>query len=664
LARLDLSKNRISKLPREIVNLRPKIKWEWLPGKDGIFLADNPLESPPIEIVKRGTYSVRNYFKSIEIEEVSRVYEAKLLIVGEGGVGKTCLMKRLMIPDEEIDQNELTTEGIEINQWIIKTNKAKHFRVNIWDFGGQEIYHATHQFFLTKRSLYIFVWAARTDDDLTSFDYWLNVVRLLSGNSPVIVVLNKIDERLKSIDELSLQTKFDNVVCFDRASALKGTGIEDLASKIREQIDQLPHIGDILPTVWIDIRRRLEGLDKNYISFDEYKAVCSEFGLDEERAEFLSQYYHDLGIFLHFLDNSVLREIVFLKPDWATNAVYKVMDTKEIQENHGKFHFDQLRSIWFDYPQDKFAHLLELMKKFELCFQIPENRTYIVPELLRPSKPNFEWNYADNIRFEYRYDFMPAGIVTRFIVRTHDIVKKDIYWKNGVILERENTEALVVSERLNRKISICIRGEETKELLAIIRREIDYIHKTLNNPGVKEMIPCICRQCAMAEQPYFYDYRTLFRFRSKGKKRIACEKSTQDVRIEKLLGDYEQEEEIVEMERRERDAIIHKIEVSPHIEVSPTIEQKPVIEQHLVVDLSALAQELEDLRKKMRSKSDNSIESDVAAGEIAKAQKAAKEGDRLRSFEHLKAAGKWAFDFATSVGSSLVAEAIKKSMEM
>ncbi|WP_347242416.1 hypothetical protein [Nostoc sp. FACHB-888] len=30
---------------------------------------------------------------------------------------------------------------------------GREFRVNIWDFGGQEIYHATHQFFLTRRSL-------------------------------------------------------------------------------------------------------------------------------------------------------------------------------------------------------------------------------------------------------------------------------------------------------------------------------------------------------------------------------------------------------------------------------------------------------------------------------------------------------------------------------
>ena len=578
---LDLRRNLVSQLPKEITELGMEVKWSGKLHKNGIFLADNPLEKPPIEIVKQGTQAVRNYFESVETEEVSRVYEAKLLIVGEGGVGKTCLMKRLMKPDKVIDQKELTTKGIEINQWRIDTPKAKNFKINFWDFGGQEIYHATHQFFLTKRSLYLFVWSARKDDDLTSFDYWLNIVKLLSDNSPVIVVLNKIDERIKTIDEQSLQGKFENVKFFDRVSALQGTGIDSLTENIRQQINELPHIGDVLPTVWVDIRRRLEGLDKNYISWDEYKAICSTFGLDEERAEFLSRYYHDLGVFLHFLDNAVLREIVFLKSDWATNAVYKVVDAREIQENYGEFHFKQLKGIWNDYPEDKFAHLLELMKKFEICFQIPRTQTYIVPELLRLGRPEFEWDYADNLRFEYRYEFMPAGIITRFIVRTHDIVKEEIYWKNGVILERENTEALVISERLHRKISIWIRGDKKKELMAIIRREIDYIHNTLNNPDVKEMIPCICSQCATAEQAYFYDYQTLCRFRAKGK--IACEKSTEDVSIEKLLGEYEHAEDKEKMEHRRREEDIH-VELKPHIEFKPTIEQKQVIEQRLPVE--------------------------------------------------------------------------------
>src|SRR5438309_7858825 len=96
-----------------------------------------------------------------------RLYEAKLLIVGEGAVGKTCLAKKFVETRgnaTKLDHKTRSTEGIEIRRWEVQTPLTYRFRVNVWDFGGQEIYHATHQFFLTKRSLYLFVWDARKED--------------------------------------------------------------------------------------------------------------------------------------------------------------------------------------------------------------------------------------------------------------------------------------------------------------------------------------------------------------------------------------------------------------------------------------------------------------------------------------------------------------------
>ena len=339
LTQLDLSNNKISKLPASILELDLQIKWE-NDFRGGIILEDNPLESPPIEIVKQGREAVKNYFASIKTEETTRLYEAKLLIVGQGGVGKTYLMNRLI---KNETPETVSTEGIEIEKWYLDTDVAKNFRINFWDFGGQDIYHATHQFFLTKRSLYLFVWEARKDDDLLSFDYWLSIISLLSDQSPVLMVMGKSDERTKHIDEPSLKNSFPNIVNFHRVSAIKGDGIPGLISDIKAQVAQLGHIGDTLPAVWQDIRLKLEESDKNFISFSDYIAICKEFGQDEKQADYLSDYFHDLGVFLHFKDSPILDEIVFLKPDWATNAVYKVVDTREIQEDYGKFNFKQLK---------------------------------------------------------------------------------------------------------------------------------------------------------------------------------------------------------------------------------------------------------------------------------------------------------------------------------
>ncbi len=167
-----------------------------------------------------------------------------MLIVGQGGVGKTFLLNRLI---HNKTPDTVSTEGIDIHKWQFKTKQTDKFQANFWDFGGQAIYHATHQFFLTKRSLYLFVWEARLDDDISSFDYWLNTIKVLSGDSPVLVIQNKIEARKKTLDQTYWTTLFTNIVEYHDVSAIKRIGIEALANAIIREIEKLPHIGASVP---------------------------------------------------------------------------------------------------------------------------------------------------------------------------------------------------------------------------------------------------------------------------------------------------------------------------------------------------------------------------------------------------------------------------------
>lgn len=526
LKRLIANSNQIKSLPNELENLTKLFVFE---------LNGNPIGVPPLEIKKQGILQIINYYISLG-DEIT-LNEAKLLVIGQGDVGKTFLMKRLV--HDKVNLEEESTEGIEIDKWLIDTLENNHFRINFWDFGGQEIYHSTHQFFLTKRSLYLLVWEARKDDDLISFDYWLNVLKLLSDSSSVIIVQNKIDVRIKHIDEASLKEAFPNIIGFHKVSAIERTGIPELIKTIKREIVNLEHVGDVLPKVWLEIRKKLEGLDLNYISYSRYLEICEEFGMNDKRSAFLSQYFHDLGVFLHFDDNDILKELVFLKPDWATNAVYKVIDTREVRDNYGKFNFSELKIIWEDYPRDKFIPLLELMKKFEICFQISNTQTYIVPELLRVEKVKYNWSTSDNLKYEYHYEFMPAGIITRFIVRIHDLINEDEYWKNGVVIKRENTLAQIINYPFQRKIKIWVDGDEKPGLLQIIRREIDFIHNSLNNPAVKEMIPCNCPTCLNSDTPFLHNYEALKKAKGKNIKEVLCQKSFNNIEINQLIGGVE-----------------------------------------------------------------------------------------------------------------------------
>ncbi|CAN2041548.1 hypothetical protein GMMP15_530006 [Candidatus Magnetomoraceae bacterium gMMP-15] len=125
------------------------------------------------------------------------------------------------------------------------------------------------------------MWEARKDEHQTAFDYWLHVVKLLSDSSPVIVVLNKVDERIKMLDENSLQRSFKNIVTFHKVSATEKIGINGLIENIKNEITKLSHVGDKLPKVWANIKKELENLDKNHISYSEYKNICNQFNQTE-----------------------------------------------------------------------------------------------------------------------------------------------------------------------------------------------------------------------------------------------------------------------------------------------------------------------------------------------------------------------------------------------
>lgn len=551
---LYLRNNHISQLPEELLDLGLDIGWGMFDISKGICLEGNPLETPPVEIVKQGTEAVRNYFEELKGKVTIRLLESKLLIVGNGGVGKTSLMKKLKDNNIQLNENESSTHGINIEPWQLTCQFAidisEKVKINFWDFGGQEIYHSTHQFFLTKRSLYLFVWEARKEEESRSFDYWLNIIKLLSDDSPVIVVMNKSDTWIKYIDEATFKDKFNNIFSFVQVSCLTGKGIPALTEQIKTALENMYHLRDRLPEVWLKIRDRLKNVKRNYIHIDDYYKICEEFGLDEKRAEYLCGYLHDLGVILHYRYDHLLENTVILNPEWATGAVYKIIDTRTIQDNKGRFIFDDLKTMWDKnrYPMEKHLQLARLMEKFELCFNITGTNIYIIPELLPAERPSLDldvYRAPGSLHFLYQYDFMPEGIITRFICRNYYFIREEYFWKTGVELTFEDSRALVRSDNLNRKMEISVIGSNKGALLAIIRKEMEHIHHTLNlykGKNYHEMLPCTCGTCACSDNPHTYKHKMLKMFLERGN-HLYCQVSGDEVSIEKLLVGYKKEKQ-------------------------------------------------------------------------------------------------------------------------
>jgi internalin A len=522
LTTLYLQKNKLKTLPSSL-RLAKELRV--------ITLGENPSLKVPVEILNSSPDALRNYLASIEFGEITNLREAKLIVVGEGNAGKTRLIQSLTLGKSS---DSITTEGIEISK-LIGDAREGDLSLNIWDFGGQEIYHATHQYFLTKKAIYLLVWVARSDDDLSTFDYWLNVITLLSDGAPILVVQNKCDERQKEIDRLRIRERFPNVLGFFDVSAKTGAGINELRYKIFRQARKLPHIDQALPVAWLHVRHHLENLGVPTVSYYDYLDVCSKFGIDAERAEWLSDYFSVLGVFLHFPDNLVLADTLFLRPEWATNATYRLFDDQQVVDSRGMIDQAIIRKAWSDYPKPKHAVLLELLRRFELCFELEEKGHYVLPARLPASAPVRMPSDRPELIFYFQYDFMPAGIIERAVVRLSSLISGKMFWKGGALLEREGATAIISADRYRRRIEIQLFGENKIELLTLVRNEIYQINRSLNNPPVKQLLPCACTECKKGS-PYYFDYGELRRAAQKSKTTIECRKSFEQVPIQTLVS--------------------------------------------------------------------------------------------------------------------------------
>jgi len=421
--------------------------------------------------------------------------EAKLIFVGHGAVGKTSLVNRLV--HNKFTKDEMKTEGINITEWEFWLNGHETARLNIWDFGGQEIMHATHQFFLTHRSLYLLVLNGREGGEDADAEYWLKLIASFGASSPVIIVMNKIKEHPFDLNRRALQQKYPNIQEFVKTDCDDGTGVAELHNIVVRETDRLPELRAAFPASWFIVKEQLAGMKKNYMSFEDYRDYCEQRGEKDKTAqEALAGYLHTLGIVLNYKDDPRLQDTHVLNPHWVTNGIYKILNADKLEKQHGEIRLRELAEILDEknYPATMRRFIFDLMKKFDLCFSFPDDDTYyLIPELLDKQQPKeaAEFQPEACLNFQYHYSVLPEGLLPRFIVRTHVLSEGLPRWRTGVILEFEGCRALVKADVQDKKVFISVSGPATarRRLLAIIRSDFDRIHRDIRNLQPQEMVP-------------------------------------------------------------------------------------------------------------------------------------------------------------------------------
>ena len=484
---LDLSDTQITSIPESLATLE---------NLTHLFLHGNSSLGIPPEVLGPTRTDVYNHGKPPKPpKEILAYYfaqrsgakplnEAKLILVGRGDVGKTSLVKTLITG--KFNKREKTTQGIKISDWPCPLNPTEKVTLHIWDFGGQEMMHATHQFFLTARTLYLLVLERRRGGCDEEADYWFRLIRTFGGiDAPVVIVLNK--QKLAPFDVNRgawLEKYAGNIKAFVETDCAAPKSIARLKEAIQEQLNAVEGLKTRFPTRWFAIKEELTRMPADFVSFAGYRALCCANGeADQENQELLSGFLHDLGIALNYRNDPRLRFAYVLKPEWVTKGIYALLHA--FVPAKGIFTPAEAEGVLGrqGYSVEAVDFLLNLMERFELSFPLADpGKQILIPQLLDDQQPPAASAFQpkDCLNFGYRYTIVPEGLLPRFIVRTHHLSEPAARWKSGVILHHAASacRALVRADAADKQVRIHIDGpaDARRDLLAIIRYNFEVIH--------------------------------------------------------------------------------------------------------------------------------------------------------------------------------------------
>jgi internalin A len=472
LQSLDLAYNQLTTLPGSLKQLKA-MEWLFLHGNPRLELLPDIL-GPTWEEIAEGNQKAADprailaFYFAQRNQSAKPLHEVKLLLVGHGRVGKTSLSKALR--DVPHDEREPETPGIERHPLPLKAGKAT-ITAHVWDFGGQEFLHQTHQFFFSQRSIYVVVLSGRQGRPMQEAEYWLRLIRTYGAGSPVIIALNQIKAHPFTVDEYFLRESYPEVKAVVRTDCDPRWGLTELRKQLGQLAGEMPSVREKIDPAWARVRTHLEEMEESFVTFDHYRAICAEMGVaGAEQQETLATILDCLGIALNYRDDPRLRDTSVLKPRWLVDGIYTVLRWLHKHETNGALRLEDFPKALKSkrtYPPDMHAFLLALMEKFELCFPVESKEgVYLVPGLLDANQPReltqFLNGKARRIQFRYE-DVRPPGLLPRFIVRSHTLSEGQPRWLRGVVLARGQARALVRGDHEGRVTDIFVQGEQADD---------------------------------------------------------------------------------------------------------------------------------------------------------------------------------------------------------
>jgi len=553
LSYINLQNNLITSLPLWAMDYTISTRKGDIITNNEIQLAGNPFFDPPLEIIEMGKGAILRYLKKKKTEKFSALKEAKLILVGDGAGGKTSLRERLLDTKAPLPALDKRTRGIDVCDWNIRRGFVAH----IWDFGGQDVYYPVHRFFLTENA--VFVLLASTRNEAHNFEYWIPTIFQFGGKSPIIIGQTSHEGNVVAWNDLGRYIRHDdfNIIrtvegnnYFELNLPRRNAGLKAIREEIIHQLTRLPHCRKNVPVSWIKVREELKEWGEEYssISFDTFESICNRLAPDsfisyvdhQDCARFL----HRIGSILWYSGNPVLQDWVILQPNWAVEAVYKIIDDPIIQDNRGHIRAKDFTRLW---KGKAYARKHDLLKQMLVVFRVAfpkkhKEEEFIMPARLISCPGEKRWKENECLWIEYVYDFMPRGLLNQLSAELSRYIPVDSegveeVWNNVVNFSHANASYQMEEDFYKRKIILRANGKNARGLVMVIMHTLDQINAYYKGITPEITVPCICRECRKRGEGTRFKYSKLLEWEASNRKYVYCNESEEQILIDKLLYD-------------------------------------------------------------------------------------------------------------------------------
>lgn len=516
LQKLDLSRCQLVDVPR------------WLLERESLnelILHETHVPGLPAEVLSQGwggncLETLRAHVRDLEAGAVA-VRDVKLLVLGNGRVGKTQLCRRLR--GEAFDEAVASTHGIVTTRAPLPAGDgAPETTLQVWDFGGQDLYHGTHALFMRANAVFLLVWTPvledtheETHDGVTfrnhPLAYWVDYVRHLGGKRSAVVVVQTrcdkaVDEKPCPVAEADMFAAFGFPPRIVRYSASTNRGRGTLDEALAEATAWLRDQEGIatIGAGRARVKERLEALrdadaavplaERQYRTISQafFHHLCDESG-GVSAPEHLLAYLHNAGIV--FYRAGLFDDAIILDQNWALDAIYAVFHREKcyrrIRQNRGRFIRNDLADwVWAEHGAGEQELFLSMMQSCSICFEHRPatdgtETEYIAPELL-PARADLEIELAqkwDNDRpietATYAYAQLHPGLIRSIISRIgQEAGLAADYWQGGVYVYETttNSRGIIEAEMLDAwrgRIRLQTQRGRAAELLARLRALVE-----------------------------------------------------------------------------------------------------------------------------------------------------------------------------------------------